>query len=281
MNNKKNNADGKSGRIAREKEFHDARFCEENRGIQGKYYAAIKDGAKKFTEKLIKISNNADVLECGSGADCMAYSIAPACKSITAIDISDVAIALGKKKAGDLGINNSKFMVMNAEKMDFSTNSFDVVFGRGFIHHLDIPRAFAEVGRVLKPNGTALFWEPLGHNKLINSYRNKTPESRTIDEHPLLKKDIEFAKMYFSNVNLRFYGLCSLLSVPFRDTRLGDIILKITSSIDKILFFLPGVKWQAWYCLLELKNPRRNDAGYLYYLPRSPATAIYCLLTSR
>lgn len=40
------------------------------------------------------------------------------------------------------------------------------------------------------------FSEPLGHNPIINWYRNRTPEMRTEDEHPLLIKDIEFAKIF-------------------------------------------------------------------------------------
>jgi hypothetical protein len=40
------------------------------------------------------------------------------------------------------------------------------------------------------PAGWALFSEPLGHNPLVNWYRNRTPEQRTEDEHPLLLSSI-------------------------------------------------------------------------------------------
>lgn len=244
-------------RIEREREFHNTRFSEENREAQGKYYAAIKDGSKAFDQRLIELSKDSDVLEYGCGSYPMAHKVARTARMVTGIDISEVAVSLGEKKSAAENIENTKFLVMNAEKMDFPDACFDLVFGRGIIHHLDIESSFSEIARVLRPSGTALFWEPLGHNRFFNSYRKMTPDARTVDEHPLLKKDMEIAKRYFADVELKFYGLFSLLSVPFRDSKFGDGILKITSAFDRAIFSLPMVRWQAWYCLIELKNPRK------------------------
>ncbi|MEK6746025.1 MAG: class I SAM-dependent methyltransferase [Pseudomonadota bacterium] len=245
-------------RIEREREFHNTRFSEENRDAQGKYYAAIKDGSQAFDQRLMQLAKDSEVLEYGCGSYPMAHKVAGVAKAVTGIDISDVAVSLGDKKSATENINNTKFLVMNAEKMDFPDASFDMVFGRGIIHHLDIESSFSEIARVLRPNGTALFWEPLGHNRLFNSYRKMTPDARTIDEHPLLKKDMEIAKRYFADVELKFYGLFSLLSVPLRDSKLGDGILKITSAVDRAVFALPFIKWQAWYSLIEMRNPRHR-----------------------
>ena len=46
--------------------------------------------------------------------------------------------------------------------------------------------------------------------------------------------------------------------MPFRDSAFGDALLKPTSGVDRALFKLPKVKWQAWYCLIELKEPIRE-----------------------
>jgi SAM-dependent methyltransferase len=137
--------------------------------------------------------------------------------------------------------------------MTFADNSFDLVFGRGIIHHLDTDRSFAEIARVLRPHGTALFWEPLGHNLLLSLYRGMTPEARTPDEHPLLRADFDLAHRHFGDVALSFFGLTTILSVPFRDTRLGDAILGVASVVDRAMFRIPGMKWQAWYCLMEMR----------------------------
>ncbi|WP_428491963.1 hypothetical protein [Rhodopila sp.] len=61
------------------------------------------------------------------------------------------------------------------------------MFGIGIIHHLDTRQASREVARVLRPDGNAVFWEPMGTNPIIGLYRMLTPNARTVDEHPLAK----------------------------------------------------------------------------------------------
>lgn len=238
------NSESHNYSIASEKEFHEAKFSKKNSKAQGKYYEAIKEGERVFIEKLMKAAHGADILEFGWGSNCMAHSVASICRSVTVIDKSEVAVSIQKKKFADIGISNSKFIAMDVERLDFDNGSFDVVFGRGIIRQLDVQLSFLQIVEVLRPDGMALFWEPLRH----------------------IKRDIEIANMYFRDVNVRFYGMFSLLSVPFRETRFGDFLLKITSAIDRMIFLLPILKWQAWYCLLELKNPRRNEVEYSYYL---------------
>lgn len=243
-------------RIERERAYHNERFRDESRLAQGKYYRAIRDGAERFTNRVIEKAANADVLEYGCGNCSQARSLATTSRSICGIDISDVAIE--EARAGADGVSNMRFEVMNAEALEFADDSFDLVFGRGIVHHLDLNKCFAEVARVLRPGGTALFWEPLGHNLLLNGYRALTPSARTPDEHPLLAPDFDIARQYFGGVNTEFYGLTSLAAVPFGDGAVGDMVLKVSASIDRALFRVPGLKWQAWYCLIELTRPRSD-----------------------
>jgi SAM-dependent methyltransferase len=45
-----------------------------------------------------------------------------------------------------------------AEELPFEDESFDLVMGHAILHHIpDLPRAFAEMRRVLRPGGTVLF----------------------------------------------------------------------------------------------------------------------------
>jgi SAM-dependent methyltransferase len=240
-------------RLARERDYHNQRFADETREAQGKYYAAVKDGAERFDSELERLSRSADILEYGCGNDPKLFSVAATSGTATGIDISDVAVAHGAERAEKAGLTNVGFHTMNAEQMTFPDNSFDLVFGRGIIHHLDTDRSFAEIARVLRPRGTALFWEPLGHNLLLSLYRGMTPEARTPDEHPLLRGDFNLAHRHFGDVSLSFFGLTTILSVPFRDTRLGDAILGVASVVDRAMFRIPGMKWQAWYCLMEMR----------------------------
>jgi SAM-dependent methyltransferase len=46
----------------------------------------------------------------------------------------------------------------DAERLPFEDESFDLVFGHAVLHHIpDLPRAFGEFERVLRPGGTVLF----------------------------------------------------------------------------------------------------------------------------
>jgi SAM-dependent methyltransferase len=240
-------------RLARERDYHNQRFADETREAQGKYYAAVKDGAERFDSELHRLARSADILEYGCGNDPKLFSVAATSRSATGIDISDVAVAHAAERAEQAGLANTGFHTMNAEQMTFADNSFDLVFGRGIIHHLDTDRSFAEIARVLRPHGTALFWEPLGHNLLLSLYRVMTPEARTPDEHPLLRADFDLAHRHFGEVALSFFGLTTILSVPFRDTKLGDAILGVASVVDRAMFRIPGMKWQAWHCLMEMR----------------------------
>jgi SAM-dependent methyltransferase len=143
---------------------------------------------------------------------------------------------------------------MNAEELTFADDSFDFIFGTGILHHLDLNRAYQELSRVLRPNGVALFIEPLGHNPIINAYRNRTPDARTDDEHPLLRKDLHLAREYFSTAAIHSSGLLSLAAVPFGNQATGRMARDILTVADKILLKMPVLRWQAWIAVLELRH---------------------------
>jgi SAM-dependent methyltransferase len=241
-------------RIEKERQFHNARFSEDVRDAQGKYYASIKHGAVDFEHRVKALGCGKDVLEYGCGSAIQGLEVAAIAKTLTGIDISEVAIANAAESAKNAGLINTKYVTMDAERMTFSNESFDLVFGRGIVHHLDLELCFSGIARVLRPGGIAIFWEPLGHNPVLNYYRDMTPEARTPDEHPLVRADFKLAERYFEVSQLRFYGLTTILSVLARDTELGDALLGATSAIDNLLFKSP-MRWLAWYALVELRKP--------------------------
>jgi SAM-dependent methyltransferase len=245
-------------KVEREKLYHDRRFIKETRDDQGKYYFALKTGASRFEQRVLALARDADVLEYGCGAATQSIALASIARSVSGIDISDVAIQTATRTAAAAKVANVSFSVMDAEALTFPDKSFDLVFGRGILHHLDLDRAYPTIARVLRPGGVAFFTEPLGHNPLLNAYRSMTPDARTPDEHPLRKDDLSLARRYYRQVYVEFYGLTTILSVPFRDTPLGETILNVTTVIDSAAFKLPGVKWQAWASTWEFGSPLRE-----------------------
>jgi hypothetical protein len=100
----------------------------------------------------------------------------------------------------------------------------------------------------------AIFREPLGYNALINLYRSATPNARTIDEHPLVHEDQRICEEVFSHSDWEFYGLSTLATVPFRNTGLGKPLLGVTASLDRALFRVSALRWQAWAVLMTLRK---------------------------
>ncbi len=243
----------------REKEFHDNLYDQEGHGDREgavKYYSVTRRG-KTFLEDQVRAHcKGKKALEYGCGPGGLAYLLAREGSNVTAIDISDVAIQRGKDAAREEGLK-IKFRSMNAEQMDFADNSFDLVCGSGIIHHLELDKAYAEIVRVLKPGGTAVFLEPLGHNPLINLYRNLTPAMRSPDEHPLRVDDFKLAETYFGRVEVRYFNLFSLALVPLRRLPFFPQILSLGETVDRALFtLLPFLRKHAWFGGIVLSDPR-------------------------
>lgn len=99
---------------------------------------------------------------------------------------------------------------MNANRLGFGDETFDLVFGAGILHHLDLPTAIEEVRRVLRPGGTCVFHEPLGVNPVGKLVRALTPSARTADERPLGMDDLRrFAARFESRFHFE-----QLLCIP-------------------------------------------------------------------
>ncbi|MGZ3429898.1 MAG: class I SAM-dependent methyltransferase, partial [Polyangia bacterium] len=196
------------------------------------------------------------VLEYGCGHYGYAYRLARCGASVTAIDISDVAIDRGRVTAERYGLaDRIHFQRMNAEAMDFPDDSFDFVVGAGILHHLDLRRALGEIARVLRPEGNALFMEPLGHNPLINAYRRRTPDLRTPDEHPLLMRDLELCRQYFGNVDARCFHIAALLAAAIHGTRAFAPAMRVLQAVDRALLgAIPPLRRYAWVTILLLEQ---------------------------
>ena len=241
-------------RIKSEKEFHNKRFTEETRQQFHPLYRVVEHGFDYYRDLFRRRSLDRDVLEYGCGKGERSLELATACRSITGIDLSDVAICQAEQSAHEAGLVNARFFAMNAEQMSFADGSFDFVFGSSILHHLELTRAYSEIARVLRPGGSALFLEPLGHNPLINAFRARTPEARTPDEHPLLKRDIDLALRWFERVDTSLYGLCTLAAIPVVRLPIAAPLLRTGKLLDQIALRLPGIKWWAWFSVLEFRK---------------------------
>ena len=248
-----------NGRLQREAEFHDHAFVTQSRARAGKFYwAAVR--AKRHYQSLIEADcSGKTVLEYGCGKGSHAFGLGRNGAEVFGIDISSEGIrqATARANAEKLG-DKLSFGVMNAEALTFPDNHFDLVCGGGILHHLDLQRACAELGRVLKPSGRAVFFEPLGHNPLINLYRRMTPDMRSADEHPLLEDDLAALAGGFHEVKFNYFVLFALAAVPFRNLPCITYLQALLDRLDDAVLRLPFTQKHAWLVVAQLDNPKRH-----------------------
>ena len=130
-------------------------------------------------------------------------------RNLYCINISQEEINLGKESEPFSKVK-PHFLLMDAHNLDFEDDSFDFVYGCAILHHLDYSRALDEIYRVLKPGGKILFAEPLGINPIAKLVRVMTPFARTIDEKPLMFKELSELEKKFNTSH--YYE--EFLSVP-------------------------------------------------------------------
>jgi SAM-dependent methyltransferase len=198
------------------------------------------------------LSAGADIFELGCARGEDTFSNPAPFRSASGIDISDVAVQQANTEAQRRGMSNVQFRAGDAESTGMPDASVDLVYGSGIVHHLDTERCAVEVARILRPGGTAVFWEPLGGNPLIGLYRALTPKVRTEDEHPLVQQDIKILSQSF-DVDASYYGLTTLTVVPLRNTPLNRL-RGVAEKLDELAFRIPSFNRMAWFAVIVLKR---------------------------
>jgi len=177
---------------------------------------------------------------------------------VMGIDISSVAIENARELAKKAGVGDiCEFKVMDAEQTEFAYDTFDIIHEYGALHHLDLPTAFAELSRILKPEGTLVCTEALRHNPLIHWYRKRTPHLRTEweVEHILGFPEIKSGKKYFASLNLKTFHLAALAAVPFRTAFFFKSLLSLLNLMDRALLSIPVLRRMAWVAVMEYSRP--------------------------
>tara|TARA_B100001057_G_scaffold325766_1_gene325944 strand:- start:8215 stop:8955 length:741 start_codon:yes stop_codon:yes gene_type:complete len=233
----------------REKKFHNELQSKVKGRFENIFYKAIYNSNEDFFDFLKINSKNSEILDygCGIGAS-MNKVIYFNPKKVTGIDISEISIQKAKDKIKSS--SNVELVVDNCEKTKFNNNTFDIVYGTGILHHLDIKLCLEEIQRILKPGGRLLFIEPLGTNPIINLYRKLTPNSRSRDEHPLVNDDFNIIQNKFRKLQVKYYGFLTLIFFPLYGSPKNSAIFSMLKNIDQYLFKIKFFRKLAWSVLI-------------------------------
>jgi len=238
----------------REKKFHDELQSKNKPRKENIFYKAISTMFEDFESYIEKNSRNKTVLDFGCGIGSITERVAkyqPA--KLVGIDISEISINKAKESSKNKNLN-IKYISDNCEKSKLISSSYDLIYGSGILHHLDLQLCVKEINRLLKKKGTMIFMEPLGTNPLINLYRKLTPNSRSSDEHPFLKKDFDLLEKNYDDVSIKYYGFLTLLFFFFYKDPKESNFFKILAGIDSFFFKINFLKKLAWSVLIICKK---------------------------
>lgn len=227
-----------------------------------KFYSITKSSFAYRDAMLFEGIKGAVALDycCGNGEVALEMAKRGAAK-VYGIDISSVAVENARELAKAAGVGHiCEFEVMDAEHTKFANATFDVIHEYGALHHLDLPAAFTELSRILKPEGKLVCTEAIRHNPLIHWYRNRTPHLRTKweVEHILGFPEIKSGRKYFSGINHRSFHLLGLASVPFRKAFFFEPLLGLLNVLDRVILTIPYIRRMAWIAVVVYSQPIRN-----------------------
>jgi SAM-dependent methyltransferase len=155
------------------------------------------------------------ILDYGCGHGMASVVLTRRGAQVTAFDLSPWYVAEAQERAQVNAVGDAiEFVQASAEDLPFADRAFDGVWGHAILHHLDLGQAAAELARVLKPGGLAVFCEPWGENPLLEWARRRLPytgKQRSPDEQPLRRRDLTILRRHFREVSCQPYQLLTMV----------------------------------------------------------------------
>jgi len=238
-----------------------------NNGSSNNIYDLLLQSAHLHFENLVRdfvsINPTGVMLDFGCGTGSRTIHLIPAGWSLIGIDISKESINIAQSQ-GAATTQVTEYLVMDGEAMSFSKNKFDLIVDYGSFSSLNMNLAIPEIVRVLKPGGSLIAIETLGHNLLFNCKRkwNVFRGNRTTWTADHIMKKAEWRKMsaHFETVHIDYFGLTGLMLVPlirFLPHKIKIISEFFFSTIDQQLFKVEMLKPLAFKTVVRLTGLRQ------------------------
>lgn len=202
------------------------------------------------------------ILDYGSGQGTYAIGPAEAGAWVVGVDLSprSTATAVTKTRCAGVG-DRCQFLVSDCERLPFSTGTFDLVQSMGVLSSLRHDLAFAELARVVKPEGTVIVVDTLGHNPLMNLNRRllywRGRRTRWELDHIPTLRGLTLARRHFRDVRVEFFGVTTPLLAPFcrGEGAFANWLAKLGESIDRPLVKIGPLRKLAFKFVCTLSGP--------------------------
>jgi SAM-dependent methyltransferase len=151
------------------------------------------------------------VLDLGCGGGECTTLVAAHGGRVAALDISTDLLAMTRQRTVLDGSTEAVAPLCGSvHSIPLASESVDVVFGMAVLHHVNVALAAAEVHRVLKPGGRAIFTEPIRNSKVLAAIRRLIPY-RPPDispfERPLRFDEVRILAQRFRSFEHRVFDL--------------------------------------------------------------------------
>ncbi len=188
------------------------------------YYANTQQNNRMFSTFISELNplDNSKILEigCGNGTPGTSYCLLNKNKLDYYIGV-DIALNPLRELQNKLREHQTKnFYLFNMNILDnrLIPSQFDLIFGRGILHHFSSPIPIGDrVCSLLKEGGKAVFLEPLNTNFCIKFLRmiSKPFRPNLVWEFPYSKADIRSYISLFKSHELHYFDGLSILSLIF------------------------------------------------------------------
>ncbi len=162
-----------------EQAYHDNFYANEGRHMfDTAIFVESRQRVCRFLSKYGISSPNNHVLSLGSGDGSLDIQMAPLAGEILGVELSETAVKEAQARAKSAHLTNLHFQVGDVEKLNFSPNSFDVIWAPAVLHHLDdalITDILQRSISWLKPGGVFISIDP-SNRRFVGLFRRMFSE---------------------------------------------------------------------------------------------------------
>ena len=239
-----------------EKEWHDQKF---RPGIDVTDDRQV-DRATKHFWAMVGQPQRLTILDFGCGDGWLSVKLAKQGNTLHGFDLSGALIARARQFAADAQVSDrATFKEMAAENLDYPDSSFDMIIGTSILHHTDLEITLQRIKQSLKPEGRAIFLEPLNQNIALRIWRLLTPWRRTKTERALTRGDLATITRLFPRTRFRYFCFTSMLAVALlfvapRSRAAHRINSMLEDLDDRIFAMFPSLGRFAAVTVMDLRK---------------------------